>query len=67
VLTAAIGVDACFETNVRAVVSRDDGLGGVAKKLRLPARAIIRGKIDINSLRLVNIDVKFFESVSGTP
>jgi len=31
------------------------------------AQRQIRGKIDINSLRLVNIDVKFFESVCRTP
>jgi hypothetical protein len=67
VLAAAIWIDACFEADVGAVVSRDDRLSVVAEKLRLPARCFLLGKIDIDSIGMFQVNVDLFEAVWRTP
>ena len=67
VFAAAIRIDACLETDVRAVISGDDRFSSIAKKLRLPPRPSFPLGIGIYEVDLVYIHVQLFESVSWTP
>ena len=63
VLTAAIWVDARFEADVGTFVACDNAFCRVAKKLRRAARRLL-ARIDIDNIRIVKIDMKFFEAIS---
>ena len=68
VLAAAIRIHAGLETNIGAVVPRDDRLRVVAKELRLAARLLlVIRRIDLNNVGVAQIDMEFFEAVGGTP
>ena len=73
VLTSAIGIYARFEADVGAFIPRDDGFGRIAKKLRRSTRPFswravamrrrFLARIDIDNIRVVKIDMKFFEAI----
>ena len=68
-LAAAIRIDARLESDIRAVVPRDDRFRQVPEKLRLPPRLFLlfTGRIDLHDIRVAEIDVKFFKPVGRIP
>src|SRR5262249_21913659 len=67
VLAPAIWVQACFEAHIGTVVPSDDRFRSVAKILRLVPRLFVRGRINIDTINVSQVNMQFFESIGRTP
>ena len=67
VLAAAIRIEARLESDIGTIVASDDRFRDVAKILRLPARPFFALGIDIDNIRIVKIEMEFFEPISRAP
>ena len=67
VLSPAIGIEACLETDIGAAVSSDDRFGSVAKILRGAALLLLGTNITIYNIYVGQIQMQFLESVCRAP
>jgi len=66
-LAAPIGIKACLESDIWTVVTSDDRFGSVVKILRRAPRSLFCSRIDIDSIKIILIDVQLLEAIGGTP
>src|SRR5262249_40852208 len=66
-LAASIRINACFKTDIRAVVTSDDRFGRVAKVLGCPPRSFSRSGVSIDHIEIIQIDMQFLEAIGRTP
>src|SRR5438094_8977574 len=66
-LAPAIGIDARFESDIRALIPRNDCFRGVPKILRRPPGLFFVARIGIDNIDLGKIDMKFLETISRAP
>ena len=66
-LATAIGIDARFESDIRALIPRNDCFRGVPKILRRPPGLFFVARIGIDNIDIGKIDVQLFEPIRRTP
>ncbi len=66
-LATAIGIDARFESDIRALIARDDCLRVVAKILRHSPRLFVFFRIGVDNIDIGKIDMELFETIGRTP
>ena len=67
VLAAAIRIQACFKADIRTVITGDDRSRSVAKILRRRRGRLFGLAVDVDYVRVGQIDMQFFKSVRRAP